>query len=82
MPNSERPFDGSEPLDKRVPETLSMPRAVGDWLILFLIWGGFTLEGLHLSNAAMIALLAALYVLGDLRRVVMGSENIKHQNCP
>jgi len=30
---------------------------------LFLIWGGFALEGLHLSNVAMIALLAAVSVL-------------------
>ena len=76
MPDSERLSDTSKSLEMRVPETLSMPHAVGDWLILFLIWGGFTLEGLHLSNVAMIALLAALYVLGDLRRTAMARENV------
>ena len=57
MPNSERP------LDVRDPEIITAPSVIRDWLILFLIWSGFTLEGLHLASAAMIALLAAVYVL-------------------
>ena len=57
MRNSKRP------LDVRDPVIITAPSVIRDWLILFLIWGAF-IEDLQLAGAAMIALLAAIYMLG------------------
>jgi hypothetical protein len=42
---------------------ITAPSVIRDWLILFLIWSAF-IEDLQLAGAAMIALLAAIYMLG------------------
>ena len=57
MRNSKRP------LDVRDPVIITAPSVIRDWLILFLIWSAF-IEDLQLAGAAMIALLAAIYMLG------------------
>ena len=50
-------------LDVKAPEIITAPSVIRDWLILFLIWSAF-IEDLQLAGAAMIALLAAIYMLG------------------
>jgi hypothetical protein len=55
--------NSKRPLDVRDPEIITAPSVIRDWLILFLIWSAF-IEDLQLAGAAMIALLAAIYMLG------------------
>jgi hypothetical protein len=55
--------NSKRPLDVRDPVIITAPSVIRDWLILFLIWSAF-IEDLQLAGAAMIALLAAIYMLG------------------
>jgi hypothetical protein len=55
--------NSKRPLDVRDPVIITAPSVIRDWFILFLVWSAF-IEDPQLAGAAMIALLAAIYVLG------------------